>query len=201
MHVTWLLHMFSTRGKPPQRVCVCMISPHLHTAYTIYMYIVYAALEVNHLKRHLNRGAVCISVLKCVAVRCSALQCVTVRCSALQCVSVCCSAALEVNNPNHKSNSGPFGSTASGFWLGRCKRDLYTCKRDLWINKRDMCIRYIRDPTRSWRVQGLFFACIQVSFTRIQVSFAFNSFVYETWIMHVWDATHWKDLYTSKQDL
>ena len=35
-------------------------------------------------------GAVCCSVLQCVAVCCSVLQCVAVCCSELQCVAVCC---------------------------------------------------------------------------------------------------------------
>jgi len=36
-------------------------------------------------------GAVCCSVLQCVAVCCRVLQCVAVCCSVLQCVAVCCS--------------------------------------------------------------------------------------------------------------
>jgi len=60
-------------------------------------------------------GAVCCSVVQCVAVCCSVLQCVAVCCSVLQCVAVCCSVSRCV---------------AVLKW-GLTKMSKETCKRDL----------------------------------------------------------------------
>ena len=46
-------------------------------------------VALDYSKKATERGAVCCSVLQCVAVCCSVLQCVAVCCSVSQCVAVC----------------------------------------------------------------------------------------------------------------
>ena len=55
-----------------------------------------------------QRGALCCSVLQCVAVCCSVLQCVAVCCSVLQCVAVCRSVSqcVEFVGISSASNTG-----------------------------------------------------------------------------------------------